>query len=127
MEFRPDRTTYIRSHATMAAIAMAGGMLILWLAGNPYVWTGAIGGLAAVIVRGWYLLDEEMGHVWQLKDGTLHGPAGRLVPLDQVERLRRLGSAVQIVTRSGDKHLIKFQPDPQATIARITAAGGRMP
>ena len=122
MRFSPDRRTYIQSHLTLAAIAMAAGMAILWLAGNPHVWTGAIGGLAAVTLRGWYLMDEELGHHWDMVDGALNGPAGRLVLLDQISRLRPLGSAVQIITRTGDKNLIKFQADPQATIARIDAA-----
>ena len=120
--FAPDRKTYVQSHLTLAAIAMAAGMAILWAAGNPHVWTGAIGGLAAVAIRGWYLLDEELAQHWDMIDGTLSGPAGRIVPLDQIAKLRRLGSAAQIVTRTGDKHLIKFQADPQATIARIDAA-----
>ncbi len=120
--FAPDRSTYVQSHLTLAAIAMAAGMAILWAAGNPYVWTGAIGGLTAVAIRGWYLMDEELAAHWELVDGALNGPAGRIVPLDQIAKLRALGSAVQIITRTGDKHLIKFQADPQAAIARIESA-----
>lgn len=123
--FRADRATYIRTHAAMAALAMGAGMMILWIMGNPYVWTGAIGGLAAVAVRGWYLMDEELAHEWDIVEGSLHGPAGRIVPLDQIAKLRAIGSAVQIITRAGDKHLIKFQPDPQATIDTIEAARAR--
>lgn len=121
-QFTPDKATYVRSHATLAAIAMLVGMILLWLAGNPHIWTGAVGGLGAVIVRGWYLMDEELAHHWTLGTDRLDGPAGRMVPLDQIAKLRPLGSAVQIITKAGDKHLIKFQADPQATIARIDAA-----
>ena len=56
--FVPDRGTYIRDHAWMAVIAMAGGMVILWAIGNPHVWTGAIGGLAAIVVRGGYVASD---------------------------------------------------------------------
>ncbi|CUH75062.1 hypothetical protein [Tropicibacter naphthalenivorans] len=122
MTFTADKATYLRTHATMAALAMAAGMLILWIAGNPHIWTGAIGGLAAVVVRGWYLMDEELAHTWTREGDALHGPAGRVVPLDQIEKARAIGSAVQLITRAGDKHLIKFQPDPQAVIAQIDAA-----
>lgn len=122
--FTPDRRTYFQSHLTLAAIAMAVGMAILWIAGNPHVWTGAIGGLAAVAVRGWYLVDEALAETWDLRDGTLTGPGDRTVPLHDIAKLRRIGSAVQMITRTGDKHLIKFQADPQATIARIEAARG---
>lgn len=121
-QFSPDRRTYIQSHLTIAAIAMAAGIAILWVSGNPHVWTGAIGGLAAVALRGWYLLDEELANHWTLQDGVLTGPAGRIIPLTEVEKLRALGSAVQIITKTGDKHLIKFQADPKAVIARIDAA-----
>ena len=121
-EVRPDRRTYIQSHLTLAAIAMAGGMAILWLMGNPHVWTGAIGGLAAVAIRGWYLMDEALAEVWTLSDGGLDGPGGRSVALFQVAKVKSIGSAVQIVTKTGDKHLIKYQADPAATVARISAA-----
>ncbi|MBV7394732.1 hypothetical protein [Mameliella sediminis] len=124
-EFAPDRATYIRTHWIMAAVAMAAGMAILWAAGNPHVWTGAIGGLAAVALRGWYLMGEELGHRWHLTDTALKGPADRIVPFDQIAKLRTIGAAVQVVTKSGDKHLIKFQADPKATIARIEAARPR--
>nr|WP_245853285.1 hypothetical protein [Maliponia aquimaris] len=106
----------------MAAVAMAAGMGLLWAIGNPHVWTGAVGGLAAVALRGWYLLDEEMGHVWRLTPDALEGPGGRHVPLSQLAQVRSIGSAVQLITKSGDKHLVRFQSDPQATIARIEAA-----
>ncbi|SMX37733.1 hypothetical protein [Maliponia aquimaris] len=121
-EFRPDRAAYLRTHAIMAAVAMAAGMGLLWAIGNPHVWTGAVGGLAAVALRGWYLLDEEMGHVWRLTPDALEGPGGRHVPLSQLAQVRSIGSAVQLITKSGDKHLVRFQSDPQATIARIEAA-----
>ena len=49
--FHADRPTYWRDMATMAAVAMGAGMVILWAMGNPHIWTGAIGGLAAVALR----------------------------------------------------------------------------
>ncbi|MCT4608089.1 MAG: hypothetical protein N4A70_02680 [Pelagimonas sp.] len=122
MTFSPDLKTYIQSHFTMAALAMAAGMLILWFMGNPHIWTGAIGGLAAVAVRGWYLMDEELSHRWDMTAATLNGPAGRIVPLDQITEVKSIGSAVQLITKAGEKHLIKFQADPDTTITRINAA-----
>jgi len=117
--FTADRTAYIRSHAWMAALAMAAGMMILWVMGNPHVWTGAIGGLAAIILRGWYLMSEEIAVVWTLSDTALTGPAERNIPLTQIERVRTIGSYVQVVTKSGDKHLIKYQADSAATARTI--------
>jgi len=120
--FTPDRSAYIRAHAWMAAMAMAAGMAILWVMGNPFVWTGAIGGLAAIALRGWYLASEELAVVWTLSDTHLTGPSERNILLNQIARVRRMGSYVQIITRSGDKHLIKHQADPAATAAMIESA-----
>ena len=120
--FTPNRATYWRDHAWLAAAAMALGILALWIAGNPHVWTGAVGGLAAVAVRAFYVASDEMQARWDLTDRRLLGPQTRAVPLAQIETLRSLGSAVQVVTRTGDKHLLKYQPDRAATITRIKAA-----
>lgn len=113
--FRPDRATYIRSHATLAAVAMAGGMAVLWAMGNPHVWTGAVGGLAAVVARGWYLASEELAVEWRLTPDRLEGPGWRQMDTADITTVRTLGSAVQVVTRGGDKHLLKYQPDPAST------------
>jgi hypothetical protein len=126
--FHPDRATYWRDHAWLAAAAMALGMAILWVMGNPHVWTGAVGGLAAVAVRAFYVASDEMQARWDLTDRRLLGPQTRAVHLTDIARVRTLGSAVQIVTRSGDKHLMKYQPDRDATRQRIqTAMTGARP
>ncbi|MEQ9694168.1 hypothetical protein [Shimia sp. SDUM112013] len=125
--FRADRATYIRTNAWMAVFAMAGGMLILYLLGNPYVWTGAVGGLAAVVIRGWYMMSEELSVRWDLTNQRLLGPMGRAIRLGEIKQLNKLGSVVQVVTSSGDKHLLKYQPDVAGTIRQIQSAqvGGR--
>jgi hypothetical protein len=122
--FRPDRGAYLRDHAWLAAGAMALGMAVLWAIGNPHVWTGAVGGLAAVAVRGGYLASDELQARWDLTDRRLLGPLTRAVPLADIRLVRGLGSAVQVVTRSGDKHLIKYQADRTETEARLRAAAG---
>lgn len=123
--FPSDKATYWRDHAWMAVAAMALGMGILWAIGNPHVWTGAVGGLFAVGVRATYLASDEANARWDLTDRRLLGPGQRAVPLSEIARVRTLGSAVQIVTRGGDKHLLKYQPDKDATAARIKSAVGR--
>jgi len=122
--FRPDRMTYIRDHALMAALAMGAGMAILWLIGNPHVWTGAAGGLAAIVIRGSYVASDELAVRWDLTDRRLLGPQTRAVRLDRIAMVRGLGSAVQVVTRDGDKHLIKYLPDRAAVMDRIRRAAG---
>jgi hypothetical protein len=120
--FRGDRETYWREHAWLAAIAMAGGMAILWALGNPHVWTGAVGGLLAIAVRGLYLASDETKMEWHLTDARLLGPGPRAIALGNISAVRSLFSAVQVVTVTGDKHLLKYQADPAGVIAEIEAA-----
>ncbi|MCE8524670.1 hypothetical protein KBY24_05305 [Ruegeria pomeroyi] len=121
IRFVADRQAYLRNHTWMAAIAMGGAMAVLWALGNPYIWTGAPAGLAAIALRGWYLASEELAVVWEISGGTLSGPGPR-VPLNQIEMVRTMGSYVQVITKGGDKHLIKYQADPAATKAAIERA-----
>lgn len=125
VRFAPDRAAYIRAHAWMAALAMAGAMALLWAVENQHVWTGAVAGLAAIAVRGWYLASEELAVVWDLEGSALTGPGGRRMALGQIEKVRSMGSFVQIITRNGDKHLIKYQADPARTVAAIETARAR--
>ncbi|MDF1803289.1 hypothetical protein [Thalassovita sp.] len=127
LEIFPDRATYWRDHAWMAAIAMGIGMAILFFMGNPHVWTGAIGGLAAIAVRAFYVASDELKARWDLTDERLLGPQGRAVRLSEIKALKSLGSAIQVVTLSGDKHLLKYLADKDATRQAITRAqaGGR--
>ena len=125
--FRPDHATYLRDHAWMAAIAMAAGMGILWLLGNPDVWTGAIGGLAAIGLRAWYLASEELAARWDMTESRLTGPSGRSIRLAEISAVNGLLSAVQIVTESGDKHLIKYQADKATTRRLIDSARRGVP
>ncbi|EEE37556.1 hypothetical protein RKLH11_1392 [Rhodobacteraceae bacterium KLH11] len=122
MTFTPDKGAYIRTNTWLAAFAMVGAMGVLWLIGNAYVWTGAPAGLAAIGIRAWYLASEELTAAWTISDTTLTGPGPRKVPLGQITAINTMGSFVQIVTKGGDKHLIKYQADPSATKAAIERA-----
>ena len=97
-------------------------MLILWLLGDPHIWTGAVAGLAAIALRGWYMASEQLSQAWELQDDALVGPMGQRVPLAQIATLRSMASFVQVVTTDGHKHLIRYQADPAATIAAIEKA-----
>ena len=122
LQFPANRDAYIQSHLKLAAVAMAAAMLILWLMGDPNIWTGAIAGLGAIGLRGWYLASEQLAQVWEIRDEALHGPLGENIPLDQIVTLRSIASFVQVITRSGEKYLIRYQADPAATIAAIERA-----
>ncbi len=117
-EFHADPPTYWRMNAWLAAIAMAAGMAILWAIGNPHVWTGAVGGLFAIAVRAFYLASDELKQQWDLTDQRLLGPGGRAIDLDEIAEVRTIWSMVQIITKGGDKHLIKNQ----AATDRVRAA-----
>ena len=118
----PDRNTYIRAHTWMAALAMAGAMAVLWFMGNPHVWTGAVAGLAAIGIRCFYVMDEAMAERWTLTRTTLEGPSERRYALADIETVRSFGSAVQIITKRGDKQLIKYLASPDDVVDRIQAA-----
>jgi hypothetical protein len=128
--FRADRGAYLRTNAWLAAAAMAGGMAILWAMGNPHVWTGAVGGLAAIALRAWYVADEEVALSWRLTPTHLEGPALQVedrapawrLALADIAQVRTMGSFVQVITAAGDKHLLKYLADPPGTVARIDAA-----
>ena len=122
IRFTADRAVYIRNHAWLAALGMVAAMAILWLVGNPHIWTGAPAGLAAILLRGWYLASEELGVVWTIDNGVLSGPAERKVDLTDLETVRSLGSFVQVITRDGDKYLIKYQADPSGAVNQIKTA-----
>ncbi|MDG2340780.1 MAG: hypothetical protein P8L32_06250 [Paracoccaceae bacterium] len=123
--FQADRGAYIRDHTWMAAVAMAAGMLILWMLGNPHVWTGAIGGLAAIAIRGFYVASDELNVRWDMTNHRLLGPQTRAVSLNDINTVRVIISAVQVVTDSGDKHLLKYQADRHATKSAILAAANQ--
>lgn len=121
-QFHADRATYWRENAWLAAIAMASGMAILWALGSAHVWTGAVGGLFAIAVRSLYLSSDETKMRWDLTDRRLLGPGGRVIALANVAKVNTIFSAVQVVTATGDKHLLKYQADTGAVKAAIEGA-----
>lgn len=127
--FRPDRATYIRSHLWLAAAGMVGAVAVLYLFDNSTPWIGAVAALLAVAVRGGYLASEELAQSWELTEtGVRHvsaeGRPVRSVPLRDVAQVRKLGSAVQIVTKAGDKMLLKYMAAPDEVHTRLARAAG---
>lgn len=121
-EFRSDRATYWRMQLLSAAVLGLASGIVLVLMGEVHAWVGPVGAALAIALRGGYLYSEQMATVWRLTPRGLSGPGGRGVALARVAALRRILRDVQIVTDSGDKHLIKYLADPDGVIARIEAA-----
>jgi len=120
--FQADQTTYIRAHVLMAVAGAIGGAAVLAILGNAHIWVALIAAPAAIAVRGIYLMPEELAHIWELTDRHLTGPGGRRIPLVEIARVRSLGSAAQVVTRAGDKHLMKYLADAPAAAEQIERA-----
>ena len=123
-EWPANKNSYWRSHAIMAVIGgfVAGAALVA--IGNPTPWVGPVAAIAAMVARGWYLASETLVANWRLTDQRLQGPGGRVIPIAQIKRARPFLGDVQIITRSGDKHLMKYMGDIPAIVAAIEAAQG---
>ena len=126
-EFRADRAAYIRGHLVMAVVLGAVAGVALVATGNPAPWAGPVGAVLAIGIRGWYLASEVFGMRWQLTDRRIVIPGGRAFRLTDLVTVRAFLGDVQLITRGGDKHLIKYQPDAAATIAAIDKARGLRP
>lgn len=120
--FTGNRGTYIREHVMLAAIGSVGMSGALLYAGNPHAWTGVVGAVLAIAVRGFYVASEQLGLTWHLTNHRLIGPDGHTIPLGDVAKARPVLSAVQVITRSGDKYMLKYQASTAATTSAINEA-----
>ena len=125
-EIRADKARYWRDHAMLALVAMVLVGLVLWLLGNEYAPLAPIAAIAAIGVRGLYMASEVLGSRWWLTNRRLVLPDGRRsVMLLEIETVRRLMGDIQIITRAGDKHLLKHIGDPESVVGDIVAARKR--
>jgi hypothetical protein len=119
-EFRADRIAYWRGHLILAVVlGTAAGLILMWQ-GNPYPVAGPLGALLAIGVRAVYLASEALAETWRLTDRRMLGPGGRAIALVQIRSAQPVLGAVQITTKAGDRHLIKYLADPAAVADRIT-------
>jgi len=125
MTIHADRRTYNREHLALFFIGAIGMYATLWAIGNPFPWTGIIGAAFAIFIRWWYVASEAMDVVWTLTDTHLTGPAERSIPLASIKTVRSLFSAVQVITHTGDKYMLKYLADPEGTVNAILSARDR--
>jgi len=114
-----DRTAYNREHVVLFFIGAALMYGVLMAVGNPFPWTGIVGAAFAIFIRWFYVASEAMDVVWTLTDKRLSGPSERSIPLTSIKTVRTMFSAVQVVTHSGDKYMLKYLADPQTTVDLI--------
>jgi hypothetical protein len=119
---RSDRARYLRDHGVMAVIGMAAVGGVLAAIGNDHVAIGALGAVLAIAARGAFLMSEQLGQRWWLTTRRVILPGPRTVHLAELEAVRKILGDVQLVTKGGDKHLIKHVAAPEALIAEILAA-----
>lgn len=121
-KFTGNKTTYVKEHVMLAAIGSVGAALALIWMGDPNYWVGPVGAILAIAVRGVYVASEQVGMTWQLTDNRLITPAGMTVPRSEIAKVRTIFSAAQVITRSGEKYMIKYQADPKAVADTIMTA-----
>lgn len=122
-EFHPDKTRYWRDNGIMAVGLMALAGVFLWAIGSPYPAIGSLGAILAVGVRAFYLASETLNMRWVLTNRRLILPSGvHSINLMEIEKARRLLGDVQVISTTGDKHLLKHMADADAVIATLLAA-----
>jgi len=121
-EIRSDKATYWRDHGVMAVLGMGVVGMVLAFIGSDHVAIGSLGAVLALAVRGLWLYSEQMKFRWVLSNMRLVGPGGRQVYLLELEKARRLFGDIQLITKSGDKHLIKHIRQSDHLVAEIEAA-----
>lgn len=120
--FSGNRATYIKEHVMLAALGSVLMSGVLVYMGNPHAWTGIVGAVGAIAVRGLYVAKEQLGFTWHLTNRRLIGPTGSAISLSNVAKVNTIFSAAQVVTRTGDKYLLKYQADTARTKAEIERA-----
>jgi hypothetical protein len=124
-ELQSDKGRYWRDHAILAVLGMIGAGVVLTVMGSEHVAIGSLGAVGALAVRGLYLAREQLGFRWYLTDKRILLPGGQQVMLLEIETVRKLMGDMQIITRAGDKHLVKHLADADAVVTQITDARTR--
>ena len=123
--FSGNLSTYVKEHVMLAALGAVLISGVLMAVGNPYPWTGVVGSVAAIAVRGLYVAKEQLGFTWHLTNRRLIGLDGRTILLSSVDKVNVIFTAAQVVTHSGDKYMLKYQADAKATQAAIDRVRGK--
>lgn len=122
-EFRADRRRYWYDHAVLGGIgAVLVAVVLIWMGKTDQIGIAIAAIALGMMARGAYFRSEAFARRWQLTQKRLIGPQGRAVMLLEITAVRRLMGDVQILTKMGDKHLIKHLADAEAVVRTIEAA-----
>ncbi|KEP71285.1 hypothetical protein DL1_06740 [Thioclava dalianensis] len=121
--FEPDARRYWSDHAILAVLgAVLVSTALFWLGKPGQVTLAACAVVLGMMARGAYFRSEAFARRWQLTDRRLIGPQGRQVMLLEIAAVRALMGDVQIVTKSGGKHLIRHLKEAAPAITLIERA-----
>jgi hypothetical protein len=122
-----DPATFVRGAVFVAVVMALATSAALFLLGNRFFWIGAVASFAVVAVRAARTYRLETGRRWDLSPGRIVADDGQSVALAEIDRVRRLGSAVQVTARDGTRLLLRHLAEPAAVSAAIDAARRRLP
>ncbi|WP_223632204.1 hypothetical protein [Rhodobacter sp. TJ_12] len=124
--FLADARRYYYDHLVLGGIgAVLVSAVLVWLGKTDQVLVAVIAIIVGMVLRALYFRSEAFARRWQLTDRRLIGPQGRQVMLLEIETVRSLMGDVQIVTKSGGKHLIRHLAEAAPVVAAIEAAKAR--
>lgn len=122
-EFLADRRRYWYDHAVLGGIgAVLVTVVLIWMGKTDQIGIAIAAIALGMMARAAYFRSEAFARRWRLTQKRLIGPQGRAVMLLEIKAVRRLMGDVQIVTKMGDKHLIKHLSDAEAVVNAIEAA-----
>lgn len=124
--FSADARRYWYDHLVLGSLgAVLVSAVLVWLGKLDQVAVAVLAILIGMVLRGLYFRSEAFARRWQLSDRRLIGPQGKQVMLLEIATVRSLMGDVQIVTKAGDKHLIRHLAEARPVVAQIEAAQAR--
>lgn len=121
--FLADPRRYWYDHAVLGGIgAVLVSVVLVWMGKTDQIGIAIAAISLGMLARAAWFRSEAFARRWQLTQKRLIGPQGRAVMLLELQTVRRLMGDVQLVTKTGDKHLIKHLADAEAVVGAIEAA-----
>ncbi|MFV0336474.1 MAG: hypothetical protein ACK5JR_20670 [Tropicimonas sp.] len=120
--WRPARGTYARDVALVALVVAAVTRMALYWSGERALGAEVLVGPVLVALVGWALARRELSLVWEMTETDLLSSRGCRLSLAEINRVRALGSFVQVRARTGGTILLRYLVDAGQVRRRIEAA-----